>query len=573
MPGLPTSTDRPEVEVRIGGRPAEPRLADDVVEVDVTEEVDRHGRCVLLVQNWDPDKREVRWSDDGPLVPGAELEVSLGYHSTLATVFAGVVTAVTGHFTGDQAPTLRVEARSRSVLLAGPARSRVLEETTDGDLVAALAADYGLRADTEDGADRAVAVLDRERPWPHLVARAEALGWVTYVRDRTLVFRPPVAPAGTPVELTWTKDVVELHVTQDVGALPSSSSAAGWDADQQAAVVSAAASATGGLGTGERRDHAATVGDLGWPQREETEAGPAVGTSAETDLLATARARTAELRHVTGSARLVGNPALRCDSWVTVRGTGRRLGGPLYVASVRHRLGRSGFTTELGLGRPARLAPADPAPPSRTLVVGVVTDLADTEKQARVKVAYPWAGATEAVWARLATPYAGKEQGLYAVPDLDQEVLVGFLDGSVDDPVVLGSLWSATFAPPFQPGEENAVRALRTASGHELVFTEGDDGSVVLRTAGGHVLTLAEEDSTVTLEAASGNRITLSDDGIELSAAKGDLTLKAPSGAVEIQAMSIKGKADGTASLEASATFDIKASATLGLRGAMVNIN
>ena len=153
MPGPTQSTDRPAVEVRIGGQPVEPRLAQDVIEVDVSEEVNKHARCTLLVQNWDPDQRVVRWSDSGPLVPGAEVEVALGYHSQLSTVFAGVVTAVTGHFTADQAPTLRVEARSRSALLAGPARSRILEQTTDGDLAAAIASDYGLESDTESGRD------------------------------------------------------------------------------------------------------------------------------------------------------------------------------------------------------------------------------------------------------------------------------------------------------------------------------------------------------------------------------------------------------------------------------------
>lgn len=578
MPGPTQSTDRPAVEVRIGGQPAEPRLAQDVIEVDVSEEVDKHGRCTLLVQNWDTDQRAVRWSDSGPLVPGAEVEVSLGYGSQLSTVFAGVVTAVTGHFSADQAPTLRVEARSRSMLLAGPATSRILDQTTDGDLAQAIASDYGLQADTEQGATRPIAVVDRERPWATLVARAESLGWVTYVRDKTLVFKPPAA-ASDPPTLTWTKDLVELHVTQDVGTLPATSNADGWDPDQQQQVTSAASDATGGLGTGDRQDHGAVVSDLGWALRDEHTATPSVATTAETDLLSTGAARAAELRHLSGSARIVGNADLRCDSWVQIDGAGTRFSGPLYLSSVRHRLGRGGFTTELGLGRAEPLVPSGPAMApapagsGRTLVVGVVTDLGDPDDHARVKVSFPWTGGTDAVWARLATPYAGDQQGFYVVPDVNQEVLVGFLDGRTDDPVVLGSLWSGTFAPPYQPGSDNKVRTLKTASGHELKLTEGSDGGILLTTSGGHEITLSDQDSTLTLKASGGNKLEISDDGITLDASKGDLTLKAASGTIDLQALKLTGKADSTASLESSATFDIKASATLGLRGAMVNIN
>ena len=178
------------------------------------------------------------------------------------------------------------------------------------------------------------------------------------------------------------------------------------------------------------------------------------------------------------------------------------------------------------------------------------------------------------MWARLATPYAGDQQGLYVVPDVDQEVLVGFVDGSTDDPVVLGSLWSGAFAPPYTPGSDNAVRTLKTASGHELRLTEGSDGGILLTTAGGHEVALSDQDSKITLKASgAGNRIEISDDGIVLDASQGDISLKAAGGTVDLKALKLTGKADSTASLEASTTFDIKASATLGLRGAMVNIN
>ena len=95
--GTDATPDRPEFEIRVGGTAVDAQMSTDVMEIDVAEEIGRHGRLTLLVQNWDADTRSVRHSDDGPFGPGAEVEVLLGYHSSLQSVFDGVVVAVTTH--------------------------------------------------------------------------------------------------------------------------------------------------------------------------------------------------------------------------------------------------------------------------------------------------------------------------------------------------------------------------------------------------------------------------------------------------------------------------------------------
>ncbi|BCB91050.1 phage baseplate assembly protein V [Phytohabitans suffuscus] len=566
--------DRPEVEVRAGGSAVEARVQADIVEVDVAEEVNRHARCVLLVQNWDPDTRTVRWSDGGPFAPGTAVEVLLGYHSDLATVFDGVVTALAAHFPAGRPPLLRVEARSRSAWLAAPRRSRVLEEAGDGDLAQAVAADYGLDTDVEDGPARPAVVQGDRADWDHLVARATELGWVTYVRGTTLVLRPPAEPAD-PIALTWTLNLTELHLTQDVGGLGSPVTVTGWDPEQQEAVTADADAGRSGVDTGDRDDHSAAVDATGWALRPQTVPSPLPLTAGEADALASGAARQAALRHLTGSGRTIGTPALRCDAWVSVTGVGDRFAGPHYVSAVRHRMSARGYTTEFQLGLPAPLAPAA-APPAYPLATGVVTDLDDPLGWGRVKVSFPWrTDAPDAVWARLATVDAGPDRGTFFLPDPGQEVLVGFLGGDAAQPVVLGSLWHGQAAPPVAVDPDtNDVRALVTRAGHALTFDDKDGGSVTLSTKRGHRLVLSEGDGKVTLsEPDGGNEIALSGSGIELTAASGDITLRASSGAVRIDATTIEGTASGTASIESSASLDIKASATLDLRGALVNIN
>jgi phage protein D len=170
--------DRPAFEVRIAGTALAPLVAADVVELDVHEEVGRHGRLTLLVQNWDADNRKVRHSDDGPFKPGAAIAVSLGYHSELTTVFEGVIASLTTHFPRGGRPVLRVDGRAKSVLLDQPVRSRQLADVSDADVAAAIAADYSLSTDAADGVTRPFVVSDRISDWELLKRRAAELGWV-----------------------------------------------------------------------------------------------------------------------------------------------------------------------------------------------------------------------------------------------------------------------------------------------------------------------------------------------------------------------------------------------------------
>ena len=95
-------------------------------------------------------------------------------------------------------PTLRVEARSKSILLEHPPRSRQLAEVTDADVASAVASDYSLTANADTGVTRPFVVSDRVSDWDFLKSRADQLGWALYVRGDSLVMRPPASPSSPP---------------------------------------------------------------------------------------------------------------------------------------------------------------------------------------------------------------------------------------------------------------------------------------------------------------------------------------------------------------------------------------
>src|SRR5687768_7109460 len=571
------SPDLPEFAVKVGGADLAPALRDDVMRIDVHEEVGKLARASILLRNWDDETQSVTHSEAGVFEPGAEVEVQLGWNGELETVFEGVVVELGGSFTGQCQPAVEVGCRCKGALLAGARRSRVAEDVADGDVVSTIASDAGLQADAEAGAQQPFAVQRAVTDWEYLRSRAEALGMALYVRGDSLVFKPPAASAAAALTLEWTANVLELSLRRDLNGQPENATAAGWDPAALEPADAEAAPGDAGVSTGARPTLDADLGTAGWAGLAERI--PRTGAVApdELDLLAKGRMRAAALAHGSGRGRILGMPSLRIDSVLAVERVGDALGGSFYVSAVRHVFDTSGYTTEFQLGLPVPLRPAAP-PRLPGLAVGIVDDIDDPDSWGRVRVSFPWLDPdVDSVWARLALPAAGPDRGFFFIPEVGDEVVVGFLDGDLRYPVVLGSLWNGSHAPPESlDAQKNDVRALVSRSGHKLTFDDGDSAPLVqVETAAGQTLTLDDTSGSekIELKDKTGNTLTMSSDGIALEAASGDLSLKAGSGKIAIEGMQLEAKASSAAKIESSATLDIKASATLGLKGATVNIN
>ena len=182
------------------------------------------------------------------------------------------------------------------------------------------------------------------------------------------------------------------------------------------------------------------------------------------------------------------------ESWVRALAPGRRfdlraegspgLEGSYAVTRVEH----EGHTPELS-GKVAErtyrnifecvpaallLRPRAPArKPRQVLETAVVTGPAGhevhTDEHARVKVQFHWdlhgqKNERSSAWLRVTQSWAGASFGAQFIPRVGMEVLVGFLGGDTDCPIVLGSLYNATHPPPFPLPAEKLKSGLRTQS-------------------------------------------------------------------------------------------------------------
>ena len=164
---------------------------------------------------------------------------------------------------------------------------------------------------------------------------------------------------------------------------------------------------------------------------------------------------------------------------------------------------------------------------AKGVATAVVVDNDDPQRLCRVKVRYPWHDDPAAThWARLAMPTAAKTHGFAVIPDVGDEVVVAFEREDVRRPFVIGTLWNAADAPPQARASKDAKR-----------------GPIDAR--------------ALCLQDDKGNRVRIDGKtGVVEITSIAKVTIKAPS-----------------VSIESSGALDIKAGATLTLRGALINLN
>jgi uncharacterized protein involved in type VI secretion and phage assembly len=194
------------------------------------------------------------------------------------------------------------------------------------------------------------------------------------------------------------------------------------------------------------------------------------------------------------------------------------------------------------------------------VVIGVVTNNKDEEKLGRVKVRYPWLGKEdESNWARVAAPMAGKERGIYFLPEVEDEVLVAFEHGDMRFPVVIGSLWNGKDAPPeTNENGDNNVRVIKSRSGHIIRLNDEKDKEKI------EIIDKSEKNSIV-FDTAN-NTITITTEK--------DITLSASKGKITLDAKELEIKSSGAATIKSGGEMNVEASgSTMNIKGSTVNIN
>jgi phage protein D/phage baseplate assembly protein gpV len=423
--------------------------------------------------------------------------------------------------------------------------------------------------------------------WDFLSALADLVGAHLAIEDGALCFKLPEPPAKapatnakaatSPLALEARSNLISLRATVRATHQVPSVEAYGWDMEHKQAVTATATPRLPGMEVAGANptDIAAKVGAP--PLRA---ADPAWQTADTVKAVAASLADQLGGSAVELDGVAKGNPKLRAGAAVALTNVGEPFVGKYVLTQTRHTFSPTdGYRTMFTVaGRTERslydLAGGGsgtslPAEVTSGLVPGLVSDIKDPRKMGRVKVTFPWLDKEYVTgWARVVQPGAGADRGFLILPEVKDEVLVGFVHGDPDNAYVLGGMHNGVDKVPkleVEPVDGGsgavAVRGFVSRKGHTIQFIE--DGGVLVATGDGK-LSVRLDVKTGTVEAKG--------DVIKLTATK-TVEIKGPNG-VKIDAgsgaLDMKGM---TASLAGQSKTDVKASGPVTVSGTPIKLN
>lgn len=436
--------------------------------------------------------------------------------------------------------------------------------------------------------------------WDFLAHLARENGCDVFFRDGRLHFRKPArasdAPAkGTrsrqsPFALEFGENLLKVSSVASLRDQVTGVAVRGWDPERKEPLV-----ARQTPGRSPARDVSWRAGSSAVRGEPLLLAGLPRGRQNEVEHVAQAMAQEVATGLTRLRAVVRGEPRLRLRSAVALKGLGTRFEGRYTVTSVHHEFHPdSGYLTELtvdeGTDRIAAGHPGDGEAGLRRfhgLMPAKVVNLKDERRQGRVKVQLPWLSPDyESDWARTVQLGGSRGHGV-VLPEVGDEVLVGFEQGCLDRPYVLGGLYNGVdritkhALDPVDEGKGTANRrSFASKEGHrlELLDAGGRGMGATLVTGDGKLRLQLDQHDTVISVHSDGKVEISARNGITVDAQQGPLELKGQKVTVnaqqglELSGMKVDLKATGQ--LNASGTTAKFSGSTLAeISAALVKIN
>lgn len=514
-------------------------------------------------------------------VPGNELEIKAGYHSEEDTIFKGIITRHSIQTKKDKPSYLILDLKDESIRMTIGRKNKYFEDVTDSDLIEEIVGEYGLDSDIElTNVSHQEMVQHHATDWDFMVSRAEVNGKLVFVDDGKVTVKAPDLSAEPIVELAYGHNVVDFEAGMDARDQFNAIKTTSWDFANQEVIEGESDEPSiteqGNITAAELAD---VIGLDELPLQHS-------GKVADDELKAWSDAKLmrSRLSKIKGKVKIQGFSDIKPGNVIELAGFGDRFNGVAFVSTIAHRMSTDSvwFTDiEFGLDKDLFVdnyedivdKPAAGLVPSVSgLQVGIVTNIhEDPDGENRIRVKLPIIdNENDGVWARLTSPDAADSRGWFCLPEVDDEVIVGFVNDDPRDPVILGSVYSSAKPPPLTPEEENKEKGYISKSEMKFIFDD-DKVSVTTETPNGNKVVLSEDEGSIVIEDENGNKIEMTSDGITMES-PGDINITA-TGDVNIEGVNVNVAAQAQFKAEGSAGAEMSTSGQAVVKGSIVMIN
>ncbi len=557
-----------------------------LLSLSIHKELNRVSSASMIFRDGDAALQTFPLSNKTDFEPGKKIEISIGRDGANTSAFKGIIVkhAIKVKANGDA--QLQVECMDAAVKMTIGRRNQYFENVKDSDVFDDLISRYGLTSDPETTKLQHKELVQHNiTDWDFMLLRAEANGMMVSVDDGVIKIAKPVIQKEV-LQVNYGSSVLEFEAEIDARYQYKSVNAESWDySNQQLFQADTSSSSFAEQGNLKSDDLANALS----PEKFQLHHS---GHKLEQELQdwtdgIMLRSRLAKIR---GRARFTGFGGIKPGDTVLLSGVGDRFNGKAFVTAVRQDIGDGTWETQLQFGldpkRYAFIHNDMTDAPSAGLVggisglqIGIVVQLqSDPDGQDRILVRIPVIDANaQGIWTRVASLDAGNDRGAFFMPEIGDEVIVGFINDDPRDAVVLGMLHSSNKPAPITPSDANNEKGFTTRSKMHLSFND-DTKTIVIDTPAGNSITIDEQSMKIEIKDQNQNKITMGTSGISLESPlnidiKAGAILTLSGGAsLSIGAPSLSVKADANVSIE-GAIAKLSSSGITEISGSIVKIN
>ena len=594
---LDPNTDLVTIDVKVDGVGIDSHR---IFQIYVDSEINRVPRTIIKIIDGAPHDADQGWDamSKYKIKISSEIIISAGYHSENEQIFKGIVTGITHKVETSEHSYTMVECLDKAVVMTLTRNYALYKDKKDSDIVSAIIGNHaGLSKEIDaTSVTHKFMIQNGVTDWDFIVTRAEVSERLIVAEGGKIYF-DSYKHAGTPeLTLTYGADVIGMDIHINSRFQQKEMRIGSWNPASQ----NKTASTQGDPNITELGNQTGKKMSTSLKFKENYFNVSSPLPKPELDSWGKSSMVKSRLAKISGTVKFQGNHKAKPNAILEIKGMGTEFNGNAFIHRVEHILEDGNWITIGHIG----LADSRPyieqrdydfthksgdslLPGIQGLAIGKVKKIdADPDGEFRVEVSIPSINENESLWARLSKFYASDQYGSFFYPEIDDEVILGFINGDPRFPIILGSLYSRKHEPNWNPNDNNSIKGIKSRYGFIWEMDE-ENKTFTIETPGGIKLVFNDKDKEIKLEDSHLNKMIFDSKGIKFSTIKdfvaeakskinlsGDMgaDLKSSAGALNASGMNVK--INGQIKTAVSGVqLELAGNAMASLRGGLVKIN
>lgn len=539
----------------------------------------------IVIRDGEAAEGKFEISDAPVFEPGAKIEIKAGLDGDNETIFSGIALKQKVKVVENGTSFLYVECRDEVFKLTLGRKNKYFEDSRDSDVISNILGGFAGEVESTSVQHKEL-IQHYVSDWDFVMCRAEINGKLVFVEQGKINVKAPKTSGNSSIALAFGGNLLEFEAEMDARTQWKKVKASSWDYASQAYFESDSSSA--------KFDE---VGDISGEDLSK------VGSLEEYELMhggqvlqdelqawADACMLKSRLAKTRGRARFIDFVFLKPGQLADISGVGNHFNGKVYITGVRYELIKGTCYTDIQFGLPPNWfyqendileTPASGLVAAISgLQVGKVVQLeGDPDGEDRILVKLPTIDfSAQGTWMRMASLDAGQNRGWIMRPEIDDEVIVGFINADPRDAIVLGMLHSSAKPAPIPAKDDNHIKGYTSRSEMKLEFDD-QKKIITIETPAGNSIIIDEEGKEISIVDQNNNEYRMNTAGISMKSPKdikieaaGSIDIKA-TGDLSMEGLNLSGKAAAQLKVEGGAAAELSSGGATTIKGSMVMLN